>query len=281
MSAGSGRSRRGLPAAAAGIPVPSDRRFRRSEVRPARRRNWRRTLVRSGWITGATLMSLGFLVWVVGLVIDSPVLRVNNIVPSGNARLTKAAVESQLVGIREEALLRVDLEKYRQQLAASPWVESAELWRVLPSTVHVRIVERKPLVLGRFAGQLYLIDAEGVVIDLMGPQYSDLDLPVVDGLAASVSIGDRVDPARIRLADRLLHDLSPRPDLLDRLSQVDVSSPRNAMVTLRDEPAVLYLGDEQFLSRLERWLQTAASIRQQLDIAEHMDLRYDSVMFGK
>jgi len=226
-------------------------------------------------------MSLGFLVWVVGLVIDSPVLRVNNIVPSGNARLTKAAVESQLVGIREEALLRVDLEKYRQQLAASPWVESAELWRVLPSTVHVRIVERKPLVLGRFAGQLYLIDAEGVVIDLMGPQYSDLDLPVVDGLAASVSIGDRVDPARIRLAERLLHDLSPRPDLLDRLSQVDVSSPRNAMVTLRDEPAVLYLGDEQFLSRLERWLQTAASIRQQLDIAEHMDLRYDSVMFGK
>jgi hypothetical protein len=31
-----------------------------------------------------------------------------------------------------------------------------------------------------------------------------------------------VDPARIRLAERLLHDLSPRPDLLDRLSQVDV-----------------------------------------------------------
>jgi hypothetical protein len=178
------RSRRGLPAAAAGIPVPSDKRFRRSDVRPARRRNWRRTLVRASWITGAAVMSVGFLVWVVGLVIDSPVLRVNNIVPSGNARLTKAAVESQLVGIRDEALLRVDLESTgcngRCRRGSNPRSCGA-----CCLDVHVRIVERKPLVLGRFGGQLYLIDAEGVVIDLMGPQYSDLDLPVVDGLAAA------------------------------------------------------------------------------------------------
>ena len=281
MSASSGKPRRGLPPAAAGIPVPSDKRFRRSEVRPKTRRNWRRTLIRAGWMSGAVVVVLGFAFWIVGLVINAPILRVKYVDPSGNRRLTNAAVEEILSGIKQEPLLRVDLEKYREQLAASPWVASAELWRVLPSTVRIRIVERKPLALARSAGQLYLVDGEGMVIDHMGPNYSDLDLPIVDGLGNSLSIGSRVETARVSLVERLVHDLSPRPDLLDRLSQVDVSSPRNAIVTLRDEPAALYLGDEQFLNRLERWLQTASSIRAQFTIEDHVDLRYDNLMFGK
>ena len=281
MSATSGRSRRGLPPAAVGIPVPSDKRFRRSELRPARKRNWRRTLIRSGWIAGAVLVALGFTAWVVGLVVHASVLQVRQIEPSGNGRMTKAAIVDRLHGLMGEPLLRVDLEKFRLQLAESPWVASAELWRVLPSTVRVKIVERTPIVLGRFAGQLYLVDADGMVLDLMGPQYADLDLPIVDGLADRATVGTLVDPARISLASRLIHDLSPRPDLLDRLSQVDVTNPRNAIVTLRDEPASLYLGDEQFLSRLELWMQTASSVRAQLEIRDHMDLRYGAVMFGK
>jgi hypothetical protein len=90
-----------------------------------------------------------------------------------------------------------------------------------------------------------------------------------------------VDTTRIRLVGRLLHELSPRTDLLDRLSQVDVSNPRNAIVRLRDEPLALYLGEEEFLPRLERWTETASSVRAQLEIDDHMDLRHDLVMFGK
>ena len=281
MSATAPRPRRGLPPAAAGIPVPSDKRFRRSELRPARRRNWKRTLARSGWWGGAALVAAGCAIWIIGLVINAPMLRVSTVDPVGNARLSDKAVTELLTGITDEPLLRVDLEKYRQLILASPWVASAELSRVLPSTVRVRIVERKPIALGRFSGQLFLVDVEGLVIDQMGPQYADLDLPIVDGLAASATVGATVDPARTGLVERLLHGLSPRPDLLDRLSQVNVSNARNAIVTLRDEPAALYLGDEQFLPRLEKWLQTASTVRAQFTIDDHVDLRYDTVMFGK
>src|SRR4030095_214513 len=75
MSAAQTRARRGLPPAAP-IPVPSDKRFRRSEVRQSRRPNWRRLLIRSGWVAGAAVVVLGFVFWISGLLIDAPVLRV-------------------------------------------------------------------------------------------------------------------------------------------------------------------------------------------------------------
>jgi hypothetical protein len=57
------------------------------------------------------------------------------------------------------------------------------LRRSLPSTVEVVIAERTPIGVGRMNGEMYLIDERGVAIDAYGPQYSDFDLPIVDGLA--------------------------------------------------------------------------------------------------
>ena len=281
MSAKSARSRRGLPFDGPVVAAPSDKRFRRSDVRQGRRPNWRRLLIRSSWIGGIALVSIGSLVWVGSLVVNAPFLRVDGITVQGNARLSQADVRARIHELVGKPLLRVDLRTYQEQLLKSPWVASAELWRILPSTVGVRIVERTPLAIARFSDELFLVDADGVILDHFNSLDARLDLPVVDGLAPSASVGDIVDLTRIRLVGRLLHELSPEGDLRDRLSQIDVSNPRNAIVRLRDEPLALYLGEEQFLTRLERWTETASSVRAQLEIDDHMDLRHDLVMFGK
>jgi cell division septal protein FtsQ len=281
MSAKSTRSRRGLPFDVPVVAAPTDKRFRRSDVRQGRRTNWRRLLIRSSGIAGAALVLLLVLVWIGGLIISAPFLQVSGINVQGNSRLSQADVLARISHVVGEPLLRVDLHKYQQQLLESPWIASAELWRVLPSSVGVRIVERTPIAIARFADELFLVGADGVVLDRFNSLDARLDLTIVDGLARRASVGDTVDTTRIRLVGRLLHELSPRTDLLDRLSQVDVSNPRNAIVRLRDEPLALYLGEEEFLPRLERWTETASSVRAQLEIDDHMDLRHDLVMFGK
>jgi cell division septal protein FtsQ len=190
-------------------------------------------------------------------------------------------VLTQLHELIGQPLLRVDLEQFKAKLMECPWVASAELWRVLPSTVGVRVVERTPLAIARFSGELFLVDGAGVILDRFGPRYRDLDLPIVDGLGSTAAVGGTVDVARAQLVGQLLHDLAPRPDLLERLSQVDVSNARNAIVTLRGEAARLYLGDEEFLQRLELWSQTVPSAREHLEIDDHFDLRYGPVVYGK
>jgi cell division septal protein FtsQ len=267
--------RRGLPTAAPGLPVPADKRFRRSEVRQGRRRNWRSWWFKAAWLGGAALLAIVVVVSLAGALADARVFKVSHVALTGNVQLTDADVNALLAGLTDESILRVKLAQYRLRLLASPWIASAELSRLLPSTVQVRIVERRPLFAARLHGQLYLVDAAGVIIDRFGPQYRQFDLPIVDGLLNETEAGPAVDAARLGLAQRFIREVSGRADWLSRISQLNVSNPRNAVVLIQGEPAELRLGDEKFLARLDFWKDVADSTRAQMKVEEYWDLRSD------
>ena len=118
-------------------------------------------------------------------------LQIDRIVVRGNERLSSGEVLAVLNGLRGESLVWTDLDAWRRRLLASPWVRDAALRRSLPSTVEVVVSERQPIGIGRIDGDLYLVDERGVIIDQYGPQYADLDLPIIDGLSAAPATADR------------------------------------------------------------------------------------------
>jgi len=270
--------RRGLPASPA-VSAAADRRFRRSPARLGNRRSWRASLVRVVLFLVGILSVGAAAVWTTRAVTYASVFRIDRVVVHGNQKLTPGEVRALLDGINDQSIFHVDLEEYRVRLLDSPWVAHAALWRVFPSTVEVRVAERTPLAVARLNRQLYLVDASGVIIDAAGPQYREFDLPVVDGLFTG-DAGVRADPRKIQLVERLLADLSSRDDLLRRVSQVDVTDPRNAIVLLDGEPARLHLGDREFLSRLQRYEEGAASVREQMAAIDYYDLRFDRLFVG-
>ena len=160
-----------------------------------------------------------------------------------------------LAGLEGQHLLQTDLEAWRRRVLGSPWVEQATLRRVLPSTVEVTIRERLPIAIGRIRGDLYLVDEQGLVIDEYGPNYAQFDLPIVDGLADAGAGEPAIDPARAGLAADLLRALEQQPVLMKRISQIDVASAHDAVVLLDQDPALVHLGDEQFVQRLQRYLE--------------------------
>src|SRR4029077_21213870 len=107
-------------------------------------------------------------------------------------------------GLRGESLFGTDLDRWRRRLLASPWVRDAALRRSLPSTVDVAISERMPVGVSRVGEAMYLVDERGILIDQYGPQYADLDLPMIDGLAVPSSDGTAADAARAELASRII-----------------------------------------------------------------------------
>lgn len=272
--------RRGLPPAAAGIPAPADRRFRRPDLRPARRRRLGQIAWRFGRFGAPALAGLAVLFWLGTTLLGSQMLRVNTLVVRGNTWLSVGEVEALVDGLRGERIFNVDFEHYRRRLMDSPWVERVSLWRVLPSTVEVRVVERSPLVIARVGQQLYLVDEQGVIIDEFGPQHRDFDLPIVDGLVSSSRAGGPlVEVDRIRLIDRLVRAVDAHPALRKRLSQVDVSNPRDAVVLLDDDSARLHLGDARFVERLQSYLELAPTLRDRLADIDDVDLRFDERIY--
>jgi len=272
-------SRRGLPTAAAGIPAPADKRFRRSDVRQGGRKSWRGLGRRAMWFAGGSLLILILAAWAGSALLGADALRVNQRIVRGNVHFGAADIDARLKGLVGENILRVDLEQYRLRLLDSPWVASAELWRVLPDTVQVRIVERVPLAIARIQGQMFLVDDAGV-IEAFGPQHQQFDLPIVDGLIDDRSSPPVVDPARLRLVRRLFDEVAVREDLFRRISQVNVSNPRNAVVLLDGEPAALHLGDREFVARLERYELLAPTLHEKPP-QEYYLLRFGDATYVK
>jgi cell division protein FtsQ len=172
--------------------------------------------------------------------------------------------------------------KYRRRILDSPWVADAALRRVLPSTVEITVVERRPFGISRLGNQLFLLDREGTVIDEYGPQYAAFDLPIIDGLVRAPRDGKpAIDQARAQLAARVIDAISANPQLANRLSQVDVGDLHNAMVLLDDDPAWLYLGEERFRERLQSYVEVASALRERVADIDYVDLRFEERVYVK
>lgn len=263
------------------VAAPADRRFRRAHVKPSRRRGHWRTWVRPA-MTVAVLTLLGAYGAYRGgaALLQARVMQIDRIVMRGNRQLSNGEVLTVLGGLRGENIVWADLPAWRSRLLSSPWVRDAALRRSLPSTVEVVISEREPIAIGRFNGELYLIDDRGVVIDGYGPQYEEFDLPIVDGLGAPPGSADgTTDEPRAELAARLIASLRPEPDVARRLSQIDVTDLHNAALIMSGDPAVLYVGRDRFLPRVRSYLQLAATLRERVPDIDYVDLRFDGRIY--
>lgn len=261
------------------VALSADRRFHRAHVKPARRRAaWR--VIAVGVIKYAVLLSLA--AFAVTRTRDflstSALLRVDRIEPSGNQRISSEAIREILGGLRGENILFADLDAWRAKLLESPWIRDASFKRSLPSSIEVVVQERAPIAIGRMGGRLYLVDERGSSIDEYGPQYSSLDLPIVDGFSGK-SQDRKIDDARGALAARLVMALRQKPAVANRLSQVDVSEVHNVTILLSDDPAELRVGDDHFLARVESYLSLSSALRERVPEIDYVDLRFDGRVY--
>jgi cell division septal protein FtsQ len=266
---------RGLPSTS-GVLAPADRNFRRPDVRPGRRRRLGQRMWQAARISGGALLVAAAAFWAGQVVLGSSLLEVDRIVVRGNNRLSAADVHALLGDLRGRHILEVDLAQYERRLLESPWIASVTLWRLLPSTVEVSLVERTPIATARLGDQLYLIDGTGVIVDEFGPQHRDLDLPIVDGLMRRPVEGRSiVDIERVELTARFLAAFDARPELARRLSQVDVTNLHDVVVLLDGDPALLHLGDDMFVERVARYVELAPALGEKFVDIDYVDLRFE------
>jgi cell division protein FtsQ len=258
------------------VAAPADRRFRRAHLKPSRKRARWQALVKPLAGYAALVALVGYATYRLSAVAArAHVLRVDAVVVHGNERLSKGEVLAILTGLRGENLVSTNLDGWRRRLMTSPWVSDAALRRSLPSTIEVLIRERRPIGVGRIAGEMYLVDERGVIIDQYGPQYADLDLPIIDGLGAAPHDAPTLtDEARADLAARVIAAVATKAKLASRLSQVDVSDLHNASVILTGDPTIVQLGEDQFAQRLQGYVDLAPALHQRVADIDYVDLRF-------
>lgn len=254
-----------------GTELPPTEQFLRLRVRPERATRLRvRALLRASGVLAAlsALTALGF--WTAAAAGRAGQLSVATIVVEGNHRVASGEILEALGLHPGTNILGLDLPALKQQLLRSAWVRDAEIRRVLPSTVTLTIEERVPVGIAAL-GRLYLMDAEGFLLDEMGPRYQDLTLPLVQGLTEA----GVVVKARAETAGRVLSALAKEPRLEAAVSELDVSEGAASLsITLRHPPLTLRGAEESFLKRLAEFLPLATDIVERFPTLETVDLRF-------
>lgn len=98
-------------------------------------------------------------------------------------RLSSADAIDAAVGVAlGTPIFEVDLDAARERIEAVGWVERATVERHLPSTLHVRIVERTPVALWQHNQRLVMVDRTGAeIVGEAVHRFSHLPVIVGDG----------------------------------------------------------------------------------------------------
>ena len=172
----------------------------------------------------------------------------------------------------------IHLGERRKQLEQIPWVERATVMRLLPDQIRVNIVERTPVAFVRQGQHIGLVDADGVLLAMPAARMTEhhYSFPVVTGIDARDPQPSR--RARMAVYQRLIGDLdSTGQHLSEQISEIDLTDPEDARVLMPEQGAdiLAHFGDDQFLTRYQRYKAHIAEWRQQYPRLAAVDLRYD------
>ena len=92
-------------------------------------------------------------------------LRVGEVNLRGRVNTPLEALTAAVDVERGDPILALDLDALRRKVEAIGWVKQATVWRQLPDTLHIEIVEREPFARWQIDGRHYLIDQDGKVLE--------------------------------------------------------------------------------------------------------------------
>jgi cell division protein FtsQ len=96
--------------------------------------------------------------------LHSPLLSVHRVLVRGNTHTSSAAIQSAVAGVVDRPMISVSASAAESRVRALPWVAGVVVSRSWPSTLVVRVTERKPVAAVRDGGRWDLVDASGRVL---------------------------------------------------------------------------------------------------------------------
>jgi cell division protein FtsQ len=197
----------------------------------------------------------------------------------GNRFVPRDAVTEKFSADMDRTILRVPLAERRRALEALPWIEQADVQRVLPNHIRVEITERTPVAFLRTASDLSLIDVFGVILER--PLESEFRFPVVSGI--SEAMPREMREQRMRLFAEFMKEIEQsQPGSEDRVSETDLSDASDVRATLTGlgaapgsaSPVLVHFGDSDFVNRYRLLTDNIDQWRANTGQVDSVDLRF-------
>jgi cell division protein FtsQ len=199
----------------------------------------------------------------------SPFFRIDTVEVVGNERLSTHTVVTS-AGVLGQSIFTADLAEAQRAIYGLPLVASTRVERHWPSTVRIVIEERRPWGTWEQAGVDYIIDREGVVLEV-GRALQDAPA-IRSSEPGSRLIGDRVDYHAVD-ATAEIYERLPR-QLGTTVAEVAFIEGKGVQVTTADGRVALFGDSSSIAYKLAVWAALATEARQRNIAYTTVDLRF-------
>jgi cell division protein FtsQ len=190
---------------------------------------------------------------------------VRTIVFSGNTRLSDDELRA-LSGLRRgENLLTLSARSVAGKMTESRWIKSVSIRKELPDRIVLKIDEARPFALLDMKGRLFLVDAEGTMLEEMKESAVPF-LPVISGNPFSEK---EAFFEAIRLA-KAIKDTG----IMATKDHVEIIAQKPEELAANLDGILVKIGAGDYTEKLERLLQVESEIRKRHIPVDYIDLRF-------
>jgi len=217
------------------------------------------------------------------LIVSGTVLTAQVLLESGYFAVSTVRVEHQS-RVTEEDILAVsdirpgdgifdlDLHLIGRKIEENPWIATAEVERVFPDQIIIRVVEREPQAIVDL-GYLYYVDNEGEIFKLLDGS-DQLDFPVISGIDRDDMLNHPEQVrSRLRKALGLLELLRNREMFsLEQISQLHVDPYQGLTLYTLVGGVPIRIGHDDYLYKLQRLERVYNDLEPRLSALKYIDL---------
>lgn len=232
------------------------------------------TTIRSRiWLVASVLALLsvaGGLVMLYRSIATSSAFRLNSVEVSGARRVSLQEIEQLARRHSTSPLMLTSLERLKAELKKISWIKEAQVTRILPDKLRIKIEERTPLMLARIdQSKAYWVDEEAVVLGEFDPLLDKDVPPVVVGLTGkNTDAAKAEDCERVNAYKNLLWALdSGKVKYSKQVEEIDLANLKDVRLTMTQgasaRPVEIALGSRDFRTRLLLAIDVLEALRNQ------------------
>ena len=222
----------------------------------------------------AVLLVVGS-VLLIQVLLASDLFRVETIQVEGN----KQVVRSDIVGLSDinsgDMTFDLDLNLIGRKISENPWIREAQVARIFPKQVVIRIEERQPRAIINL-DYLYYLDERGEVFKVLGSGDS-LDYPVVTGFdREELQQKDSQSGRQLRSIIALIEDLKQREIFgLDQVSEIHRETGGGICLYTYKSAVKIRLGRCDYQEKIDRLERLYVKLEKRLPVLDYIDLNVD------
>ena len=188
---------------------------------------------------------LALLATAIILFLLSSVFNITDIVVENNKKISEQEIVNLSGLVKNENMFKTTNKKIKEGIKQNPYIEDVVITRELSGKVKLKVIERTPTYMIKFANGYAYINNQGYILEI---SEEALQLPIITGFKTSseeIKAGNRIEVDDLKELENVIRimETAKNTSIADIITEIDISNSNNYKLVIASEGKTVQFGD--------------------------------------